>query len=641
MISKLIWVLILFSNFSYAQNLLSLCEEKITQNNSNCLSVTSSLPIALDKNGLEVYSKWAWLKEKLDESTAMLDAEIKSNKDMLYYYRSDFVDEKNSRAWFEEKFTQDKNDYLDLRLVMAQIGKMIFQLNNCQYCSAYSRVEKEKELERLNALKLSLLSKNPFLASAEFEENIVNNQVLDDKSFKETMAKGYSSYLTNLDTQRQAANNYLEKKNSQYEFLMSSRPTVQVARQEYFMTLLNDKDFVENDYISNFLLSLNWDREIEDPVFGKVACEFLKENHSYQKNKKVKDISFDVTMFVAPFVLSPIARLGVWGLRGAGIVKWGIRGNQAQKIVAASQGAISSFYFLDSISDIHEKREVCNNKLSNFIKDKNDNDYKEAKKCHDEVDDILTMAIIESSVVGFQTIAGVKGVLNFVKNYDHKNKLLNVKNIDELNLHLSKDKFSGTNIDESGFVYKSAKDGDFYALNLAHTPKAQDLKFLGGDYWNFVSDIYSKRLNLSKEEISNFITSSKEMAPRTSLIVNTASNSKDKFKGGVALVTSKSSAEKMPFEKATGFEVQREKGKRVAEIVRLTVDEKTADRTLVDKLIESVLATVKGEKDIDKIYVYTSKIHARLYRKFGIPLKEVHKSHRDVILEIDLTQVEL
>lgn len=638
MIFKSFIFLLFFFQNSYANEILKKCNEGKKDFNGSCIKNLPTLPLPTDKGGLEVFAKWAWLKQKLEESTSILDAQINSDKDLLRFYRDDFVEKDFSRQWYDEHFAQTKKDYFDLRFVISQINILVFQVNSCyKYCSAYTRVEKEKELERLNALKLVLLARNPILASKEIEDSIMENDLLqDDKKFKKILASSYSQYLSNLDQQRSSANRFLDKENDQYEFLVNSRPATQASRQEYFMDLLKDRNFVDSDFISNFLSDLDWSSEIDDPVFGSVACNFYEKNDSYQTKKLIKDIGSEVAMFIAPFAMGPVSRLGIWGLRGAGLVKWGIRGAEAQRIVQSSTAALSGFYFLDNALSINELRKECNEHLTSFIKERQKSEYETYVRCHNDIDDKLTMAVVESSVMGFESIKNIKGTLNFFRNYDRKNNILKVKNIDELNHFLSKNPLNGDKFDESGFVFKSPEEGNFYALNLSHSKKSPDLKFLGDDYWNFVSEVYSRRLKLESNEIKDFIKSSKEMAYRTTLMVNTDAKVAGKFKGGVAFVTSTSHSQKMPLEKALDFEVKREKGKRVAEIVRLTVDEKLGANALADKFVAQLISTIKGEKDISKVYVFTSKVHARLYRKFGVPLKEIHKTDRDVVLEIDV-----
>jgi hypothetical protein len=175
-------------------------------------------------------------------------------------------------------------------------------------------------------------------------------------------------------------------------------------------------------------------------------------------------------------------------------------------------------------------------------------------------------------------------------------------------------------------------------LNLADAQavKARGLETVSDRYWQFVADVYRKRLNLTDEEIKGFLESNKLYSNRTKLVmVSKGSPVNGEIEGGVAIVHSAKSSDLLPFEKATNFLVPRDSGK-VAEIVRLTSVSET-NQNLMKELLKEIAHVTKQDPELKKIYIYTSKVHLRLYRQMNIPHKVVGKPiERDVIVEINV-----
>lgn len=185
-------------------------------------------------------------------------------------------------------------------------------------------------------------------------------------------------------------------------------------------------------------------------------------------------------------------------------------------------------------------------------------------------------------------------------------------------------------------ITSKAEGKHLTALDLSEKRllKSQELESISGSYWEYVANIYRKRLNLSEEEIKSFIESSKQVESRTHLIVATKGAPKDKvFEGGVAMVRSSKAKDLLPLEKATGLRLPRPKG-NIAEIVRLTAEE---NPNLMKELIQDISKLTKLDKNLKTLYVYTSNIHLRLYRKMGIPHEVIAKPvERDVVIKIDV-----
>ncbi|MFP5492834.1 MAG: hypothetical protein ACLGG0_15130 [Bacteriovoracia bacterium] len=173
---------------------------------------------------------------------------------------------------------------------------------------------------------------------------------------------------------------------------------------------------------------------------------------------------------------------------------------------------------------------------------------------------------------------------------------------------------------------------------------SQGLGHLSDDYWDFVGDVYRKRLNLSESEIKSFVASSRAFEPRTKLVMMTRGPpGKSPIDGGVAIVESQKATDLLPLEKATGIKLSRPEGK-ISEIVRLTSVSESNPHVMQD-LLKEIAQVTRADPKLKKIYIYTSKVHARLYKRLGVPAKQVGEPiDRDVILEVnaeDFTRVML
>lgn len=196
---------------------------------------------------------------------------------------------------------------------------------------------------------------------------------------------------------------------------------------------------------------------------------------------------------------------------------------------------------------------------------------------------------------------------------------------------------------QSMVIYKVGSKENVAVMDLGRAVRLNDKMVLDTShrYLEHLGETYLKRLNFSEKEIKDFIASSKEMRERTYLITSSAKAplKASEFYGGVGTVISRKSQDLLPLEKATGIKVDRSKG-GVAEIVRLTAQNADA-KNLSRDLIDSVLEVLKNEKNIQTIYVYTSKAHARLYKSMGFPFRDIKhlENSRDVILSGKISDI--
>ncbi|WP_372655964.1 hypothetical protein, partial [Halobacteriovorax sp.] len=561
---------------------------------------------------------------------------IDNNKGMLRYLRDDYVDASSSREWYEQEFIQIENDYKSLQRILREIDIYSKKLSMCyRVCSPSMQVDNEDKLRRLQRVKLALLSKRPILASKNIE-NIILSDKKSEKDFRKALVETYSSYLGSAQDKISELQQRFGNEERSYNFAKDSREEVREKRLLEFFKSLEGEIALDN-MSSSILSELDWEQELENSEDSELACHFYKKNKDYIYKENLKDIGTEIGLVAAPFLAGPAFRLGVWGLKGTRLLKWGMREELYASVVKATAGASSTSLFVKDSLNLSNKRKECSNKLNQFMGTSNAVHYQKFIECNQDYNTDLLILAAETSLTGFSSFKGIMDGLKISKGFDSNNSLYHVKDYDELTYYLSKKEMDNATYGEAGFKFSSEK-GDYYVLNL-NGPK-DEVSQISSKYWSFVSDTYRKRLNLSDQEVKDFIKSSEEMEYRTTLFVSTEKDKADSMRGGLAFVNSTDAEELLPFEKATGVRVKREKGKKTGEIVRFTVDEKLGDRKLSDELLSQLLSSFKSQDKIDSVYVYTSKSHKRLYerllKKMKIPYNLTHDLDRDVVMEIEV-----
>lgn len=620
---------------SYGDSIEEMCKSTKEQN-IHCNKFVQTSPIDLDELNMAPFVKWSWVSEKLEERKKYLQVEIDNQKGMFRFLRDGFVEEDENRDWYEEEYKKTKEDFKNLQAITSEIDIVSKRVNMCfRVCTSAMRLENEDHLKKLQKLKIILLSKRPVLAGPKVEEMIFKKDIKDDE-LKNALMKTYSGYLTEAKKRIGEIKEELFNEKTQFEFATKARDGAKKRRSDLFLKMISDKDSID-DTVSRVLSEMDWRSEIMNGDDPALSCHFYNENLKYMRNQKIKDVSLEVGMATLPFVVGPTFRLGVWGLRGAGLLKWGMREEIFASVTKASAGLSSTAYFLKDTTSIPKKKEECSSLLSRFIETNKKVYYQKYIECERDVSSDILFLAAETSLVGLSSMKSIMNSLELSKGFRKDSTLFHVKDFDELTYYLESKKIDNANFGEAGFKL-SSKKGDYYVLNL-NGPK-KEVEAISSKYWEFVSDTYKARLNLSPEEIKSFIKSSKAMEPRTTLLVSTMRNQRDNLRGGVALVDSSKKSELLPFEKATGIRIKRQEGRKIGEVVRLTVDGTKGDRKLSDELISQLVSSLKTQNKLDSVYVYTSKAHHRLYermfKKIGVKSKLTHDLDRDVVLEIDL-----
>ena len=85
----------------------------------------------------------------------------------------------------------------------------------------------------------------------------------------------------------------------------------------------------------------------------------------------------------------------------------------------------------------------------------------------------------------------------------------------------------------------------------------------------------------------------------------------------------------------------RKSGQKVAEIVRLVVSKDVDVEKLSKSLINQASAVILQDPSITKVYIYTSKLHGRLYRKMGVkPTNVLPQGERDIVITLSRSEIE-
>jgi len=158
------------------------------------------------------------------------------------------------------------------------------------------------------------------------------------------------------------------------------------------------------------------------------------------------------------------------------------------------------------------------------------------------------------------------------------------------------------------------------------TPNGLEQNYVNS-YFFYVAEIYEKFLHMEEAEVKKFMEISRAVLDRTIIIVKEKHN---KFSAGVNIVYSNSIEERLPLEISTGINLPRNE-RPLVEITRLT----SSDSKTTKELLAIIGRIFESEEKLLTIYVYTSKIHARLYRRLGITHIVKAISDRDVLISFN------
>ena len=529
------------------------------------------------------------------------------------------LDDKKLEPAIKKEIDATMNDAETLFVLAQTINSIKARLQICytkSLCSAGVRSDLEYQLLQLQITKSSILVKRPLFTHPSFEEQL--QKTTEDNPVSSTEIKKLISYAS-----RETAATLLERVDSYSRFLdgdMKDLPST-----------------IADDFINRF--------EIEGSPIGqeKWLCSLASSREKTREREAFTKKGIEVSLLVLPLALGPWGRFGLLGaetLLGAKLLRFGMTAKEidgAAWLVRAGSGiATNSHYSME----VRKTEAACKNTEQNFFVKPTVATFENYNTCKAEVDEARFIETISwISAIG----AELPGpAFKFYKAKFTPQMVHTKEGAQNIGEHLQKNPLTKK---QWAKEFETKDQGRFTYMDLSKLERVSDHQMcqVPDDYWKFVGDIYSERLNLTPEEIKNFIKSSQDFAPRTKLIINSTDSIKETktFNGGVGIVVSDRAQDLLPVEKAVSKNLTRKPGEKVAEIVRLTVSKDADAEKLSKSLINQAAGALLQDKDIKTVYIYTSKIHARLYKRIGVKADSITpEGDRDVIIALSRSDVE-
>lgn len=542
----------------------------------------------------------------------------------------------------KKEWQDTQDDFNSLYQISKHIRVLEARLQICYQgnCSAGRRVEHEQELMQVQKSKSLLLIKRPLLSHNSIEEFIKKQPasfVDDDKNPPLEVAKDLIK-----NASRETAKTLLDKVESFDRYLNDPKaPLTHAKNNDYATKYLSDLSTshpeVADDLLNRFEL-------IAPPADKKdFLCSLANKRQKERERDALIKKGIETSLFVAPFALGPWGRAGVFGLEGAlgvKLLKWGLTAKEIEKGAWIARGTFAISVNAYQGHETVKLGETCKRLEQKYFTTPDSKNFQELADCKTDYQD----SVFLSSLGWVTTLApGIPGpVLKFYR-AKFTPQMAQVSTVSsQIGTQL---KSTPLTKNQWAREFKTTDQGNFTYMDLSKIDRVSDqhMRNLPDDYWKFVGNIYSERLNLTPDEIKGFIKSSQDYAPRTKLIINTSAPIKeaDQFKGGVGVVVSGKSDELLPLEKAIGQKLERKPGEKSAEIVRLTVSKDADAEKLSKSLINQAAGVVLQDPSISTVYIYTSRIHKRLYSKLGVtPTSISQVGERDVLVTLKREDIE-
>lgn len=537
-------------------------------------------------------------------------------------------------------------DVLTQLAIESQRSEMRFNIcvNNC---SASKRLEIEDDMKRIQKIKMALLIKRPLLASEKFEKlfksmsekQVMDGFTFDRKAFDETMKDTLFDNLQKIDARSSEYQAYLNDGKKPLE----RENNVKYA-QEYRDNLVNRFPNLMDTFFDTQAVNADNLNSSEK----KFICRNAESYKSHLKKEKIKEVALDASLLILPLLtgpLSPAIESGMMAGLGGRLLAFGIKEGQIASMIRTSGSVVNYLALGKDAYDTHALSKECNGIQVKLLNNPSESTYANLKSCQNELSNSMMTLGIGAALTGVTSISS--DTLKILKEFSTKIapkaipiETRVVNNSQDITKYLYQNGFKETKSGAMGVEFSVPGEGTFTAMDLSKLNNVKDpaLKKVPEDYFKFVGGIYRERLNLTPQEIDGFIKSSMEASNRTKLILNTEKstlNGEVKFRGGVGIVESRATSEPLPLEKATGIKLDRKPGEKIVEIVRLTASKDVEAEKTSKALVTQVMGLITQDKEVSRVFIFTSKIHSRLYRKMGIPMDKIKTiSDRDVVIEI-------
>jgi hypothetical protein len=589
------------------------------------------------------------------ESRSVMNQQVQIHRDVLNYKKDLYadvyrflthskLDNKSKEKDIRLEIEKTKKDFFALNEILKHSHALEAKLQICYAgnCTSKTRLEFEDQLVALQKMKAFLLIKRPVLVSQSFEKFFeAHHQFITTQDEKEITDSDFEDTL--MQASRSTASALLEKIDRYDSYLTSTKSVSKSQPSSVLDVDFNNK--IINEYpeiVDDFL-----ERYDRNPLKEKsklFVCQLYKDRKSKKQTDDLVKVGTETALFIAPFALGPWTRAGAFGLEailGKKLLQWGLSSKTTAKMILSAEVGNAVTFNSVQYFELKKLDEKCRNIEITLYTSPLAKDLELLNSCREDYHE----ALVFSSAGALLSLA--PGINPAFFELHQKRYAVSLVSQNAKALDIGEDlKNNSLKLSEWAREFKTTDQGHFTYMDLSKLNQVNDptLSKIPSNYWKYVGEVYSERLNLSPAEIKGFIKSSEEFTDRTKLIINTKSNVKltdSDFQGGVGVVVSDVSSQLLPLEKSTGANLPRESGRKVAEIVRLVVSKDADVEKLSKSLINQASAVILQDPSISKVFIYTSKLHGRLYKKLGVnPQNIKNQGDRDIVITLGRTEIE-
>jgi hypothetical protein len=629
-------------NSSFAFDMPAACLKQVNIDCVSCTGELSKKASGFSNNVSKYFAQYAFVDERMSK---LERANTTLKKSLVPIFRSLRDGEKEPS--YKEMIPEIKairQDFDRLTILSRESVRLERRIDKCLFnCSAYSKLQLLDELEAIQKLKLVLFMKRPILADKVFEEKMLklpakminSDEVLfSEAEFRNNLLDATFNTLQAIGKRETQFSSYKTETSSPK---MSGNVVISPKFADY---LVNKYPNIVEDIVRSAALEANGKKDVDLVT----TCSLAEKLQNYYSKENKKEMALSAATIVIPLLAGPV---GVeLGIAGRALLTWGISSGAIRASIGVASMMAQVGLIGKNISDLQDLSKRCSSKEIIFISSSSEETFNEYKKCHKDYSEkvfLTELGVIATGVTGLSNVT-----LKLLGNLPTKVTTSIGKQVTDSKEIIGYIKAKGLTELKSGQVsleFKTPTNGVYSVLDLSKINQTnnQAIKELPEQYWRYVGNLYNERLNLSQLEIENFIKSSVELSPRTKLILNTDVSPLGgtlKIKGGIGLVNSKNASELLPLEKATGIKIDRKPNEKIVEIVRLAVAKNNENLDTADNLVDQVTSLIKQDETISRIFIFTSKIHARLYKKMGVIGKFSDIDKRDVLIEINRKELD-
>lgn len=396
------------------------------------------------------------------------------------------------------------------------------------------------------------------------------------------------------------------------------------------------------------------DGSFSQHMSNQYACFYAKQYKKNQDRLERNETAIDVGLLLFPIFAGPIGRAGATGIEmilGNRLSLWGLKSLNAQSFVTEISVTSRLGIIGKDLDQLNDLAKQCQRNEMSFFAESDEGKLENFRNCQIEYGEkkfISELGLVTSVASNFSANS-LKILMKGIEKYRLlKAKKISVPSTDEVANYLYKNGFDKLEKGHVALEFKTPDKKTITVMDLSKIIASDDahVRDLPPKYWRYVADSYKERLHMSKDEVESFVDSSIKMSYRTKLLMLTDESplmDKMKIHGGIGLVTSSNSSELLPVEKALGLVIKRgTANEKIAEIGRLTVGGEVETAKYSAALIAQLSSLIIQDKNISRVFIYTSKKHSALYRRsMGVSTANMKDlNERDVLIELTRNDIE-